>query len=84
MFVLVVPLNVIVVLHDYPYQMSSVNCIIPQVASYIPQLARFNPDLWGVAVCSVDGQRYDIGDTSMNFTMQSCRYVLFIFMFCPN
>ncbi|XP_050724458.1 glutaminase liver isoform, mitochondrial-like isoform X4 [Eriocheir sinensis] len=43
-----------------------------KVASYIPQLARFHPDHWGVAVCSVDGQRYEIGDTSMNFTMQSC------------
>lgn len=57
----------------YPYH--------SQVASYIPQLARFHPDLWGVAVCSVDGQRYEIGDTSMNFTMQSCRYVSFVFLF---
>nr|XP_053635223.1 glutaminase liver isoform, mitochondrial-like isoform X2 [Cherax quadricarinatus] len=43
-----------------------------KVASYIPQLARFSPDHWGVAVCSVDGQRYEIGDTNINFTMQSC------------
>ena len=28
-----------------------------QPASYIPQLARVNPDYWGVAVCTVDGQR---------------------------
>ncbi|XP_045102328.1 glutaminase liver isoform, mitochondrial-like isoform X2 [Portunus trituberculatus] len=36
------------------------------------KLARFHPDLWGVSVCTVDGQRYDIGDTNVNFTMQSC------------
>ncbi|THD23538.1 Glutaminase kidney mitochondrial [Fasciola hepatica] len=42
-----------------------------KLASYIPQLERVDPSLWGVAVCTVDGQRLSIGDSSHNFTLQS-------------
>ncbi|XP_067047898.1 glutaminase kidney isoform, mitochondrial-like isoform X1 [Acropora muricata] len=42
-----------------------------KVADYIPQLAKFDPNLWGVAVCSVDGQRFAIGDYQEHFCLQS-------------
>nr|KAG5701529.1 hypothetical protein BaRGS_000925 [Batillaria attramentaria] len=42
-----------------------------QPASYIPQLARQSPDQWGLAICTVDGQRYALGDAMTPFCLQS-------------
>ncbi|CAG0916286.1 unnamed protein product [Notodromas monacha] len=41
-------------------------------ATYIPQLAKMDRDLWGVSLCTVDGQRHSIGDSDVPFTIQSC------------
>ena len=42
-----------------------------QVADYIPELAKANPDLFGIALVTVDGQIYHVGDCSQSFTIQS-------------
>jgi len=43
-------------------------------ASYIPQLARVPSEKWGISICTVDGQRFSIGDVNDKFTIQSTRY----------
>jgi glutaminase len=41
------------------------------VANYIPELARANPDWFGISVVSIDGQSIDVGDFGQQFTIQS-------------
>jgi glutaminase len=42
-----------------------------RVADYIPELARVDPDLFGLALSTVDGTVYVHGDTRTAFTIQS-------------
>ncbi len=41
------------------------------VADYIPQLKRVDPDQLAIAVCTVDGQRFAVGDAAAAFCLQS-------------
>lgn len=42
-----------------------------QVANYIPELAKADPDSFGIAIATVDGRVYQVGDTDRRFTIQS-------------
>jgi glutaminase len=46
-------------------------CHEGNVATYIPELGKANPDHFGVAVVGVDGEVYEAGETSTEFTIQS-------------
>ena len=59
-------LDFIAKLH-YQYQVFSEGT----VAANIPELAKANPDWFGISVVGVNGQDLDIGDTEQLFTIQS-------------
>jgi glutaminase len=42
-----------------------------KVADYIPELARANPDWFGVSIATTSGQIYEVGDCQQLFTIQS-------------
>ena len=42
-----------------------------KVANYIPELAKANPDWFGICVVTKDGQTFSIGDAEQTFTIQS-------------
>lgn len=42
-----------------------------QASAYLPQLSRQSKDRWGVALCTVDGQRHAIGDVDIPFTIHA-------------
>lgn len=42
-----------------------------KVADYIPELARANPEWFGISIVSVQGQSFDVGDWQQMFSIQS-------------
>lgn len=42
-----------------------------KVADYIPELSHANPEWFGIALVTVDGYVYQVGDTQQDFTIQS-------------
>jgi glutaminase len=45
-------------------------------SNFIPQLAAYDKNLWGIALCSVDGQRFSTGDYNVPFCLQATSRVL--------
>ena len=49
------------------------------VATYIPELGKANPEHFGISVVTADGQEFSIGDTAHEFTIQSiCKPLAFL------
>jgi glutaminase len=42
-----------------------------KLANYIPEIANANPELFGIALTTADGQVYEVGDSRHLFTIQS-------------
>ena len=42
-----------------------------QLATYIPQLAKANPESLGISICTIDGQRWSFGESNLPFSLQS-------------
>jgi glutaminase len=42
-----------------------------QVATYIPDLAKANPDWFGICLVTTEGHIYEVGDSQQHFTIQS-------------
>ena len=43
-----------------------------KVADYIPELANVNPDFFGISFCDIHGTQTNIGNTDVDFCLQSC------------
>jgi glutaminase len=42
-----------------------------EVATYIPELGKANPDHFGISLVTVDGQEFSVGESQQPFTIQS-------------
>lgn len=54
-----------------------------RVADYIPALGEVSPDNYGIAVSTIDGEYYSVGDTDVKFSIQSISKVYTLSMVFP-
>ena len=54
-------------------------------ADYIPELAKVNPNLYAISICTIDGYCYNIGDFNTEFAIESCskifKYLFFYYIY---
>ena len=43
-----------------------------KVADYIPELSKVDPDNFGISICTIKGEIFNIGDFDKRFCLQSC------------
>ncbi|WP_417520158.1 glutaminase A [Minwuia sp.] len=60
---------------DEAWRIGRDRCGDGRVADYIPELARVDPSLFGIAIHTVDGQCFSAGDADYRFTLQSASKV---------
>lgn len=51
-----------------------------QVATYIPELARIDPDQFAISICLADGSQFSAGDAATQFSIQSISKVFTLAM----
>ena len=55
-----------------------------EVCQSLPQFAAVDPNKFGISICTIDGQRFNIGNTEDFFCLQSIRYAINIFYLLGN
>ena len=53
-------------------------------ASYIPELKKVNPKLYGISIYTVNGDEYNIGDCNKEFALESCAKVFTLALMVHN
>jgi len=56
---------------------------IGRVANYIPALAKVSPSKYAISVCTVDGEKFNIGDYNEKFSIQSISKVFTLSLLAP-
>ncbi len=55
-----------------------------ELPTYIPQLASVDPSLFAVAVTTIDGRSFSVGDVDARFCIQSCSKPLTYLLSCER